>query len=73
MIFSTTANVRVLIRRRKSALGELLPLTHYVRMMRGILLRGSGIGDHLVGAVALVVFMLVTFALAIRLFKKEIG
>jgi len=54
-------------------LGELLPLTHYVRMMRGILLRGSGLSDHLVEAGALLLFLTVTMAMAVRLFKKEIG
>jgi ABC-2 type transport system permease protein len=54
-------------------LGELLPLTHYVRMMRGILLRGSGIGDHLVEVAALTAFLTATMFLAVRLFKKEIG
>ncbi len=54
-------------------LGELLPLTHFVRMTRGILLRGSGIGDHLPEAAALVLFFAVTLAVATRLFKKEIG
>jgi ABC-2 type transport system permease protein len=54
-------------------LGELLPLTHYVRMMRGILLRGSGLGDHLVEVGALLLFLTVTLALAVRLFKKEVG
>ncbi len=53
-------------------LGELLPLTHYARMMRGILLRGSQIGDHLPEAAALTVFLVVALAAATRLFKKEI-
>jgi ABC-2 type transport system permease protein len=54
-------------------LGELLPLTHYARMARGILLRGSGLGDHLTDAAALALFLIVTLVLATRLFKKEIG
>jgi ABC-2 type transport system permease protein len=54
-------------------LGELLPLTHYARMTRGILLRGSGLGDHLGDSGALLLFFVVTLLLATRLFKKEIG
>ena len=54
-------------------LGQLLPLTHYVRMTRGILLRGSGLGDLLPEAGALALFLVVTLALATRVFKKEIG
>jgi len=53
-------------------LGELLPLTHYVRMTRGIMLRGSGIGDHWGDALALTVFLALMLGLATRLFKKEI-
>lgn len=53
-------------------LGELLPLTHYARMTRGIMLRGSSIGDHLGDAMALALFLVVTLTLATRLFKKEI-
>ena len=54
-------------------IGEVLPLTHYIRMVRGILLRGSGLGDHLPEAAALLVFLLVTLAIATKLFKKEVG
>jgi ABC-2 type transport system permease protein len=54
-------------------LGQLLPLTHYVRMARGILLRGSGMADLLPEAGALLLFLVVTLAAATRLFKKEIG
>jgi ABC-2 type transport system permease protein len=54
-------------------LGELLPLTHYARMVRGILLRGSGLGDLKTETVALLLFLVVTLGLATRLFKKELG
>lgn len=54
-------------------LGQLLPLTHYARMTRGILLRGSGLGDLLLEAGALTLFLLVTLVAATRLFKKEVG
>ena len=54
-------------------IGQLLPLTHYARMARGILLRGSGFGDHLGDAAALLLFLIITLAMATRLFKKEIG
>ncbi len=53
--------------------GLALPLTHYIRMVRGILLRGSGMGDHLAEAAALLLFLVVTLAIATRLFKKEVA
>ncbi len=54
-------------------LGELLPLTHYARMVRGILLRGSGLGDLLGEAAALLLFLVATLVLATRLFKKQLA
>jgi len=53
-------------------LGELLPLTHYVRMTRGILLRGAGMADYPADALALLLFLIATLGLATRLFKKEV-
>ncbi len=54
-------------------LGEMLPLTHFIRAARGILLRGSSIFDHLGEVGAMLVFCLVGFVAATRLFKKELG
>jgi ABC-2 type transport system permease protein len=54
-------------------LGEILPLTHYSRMVRGILLRGTGLEEMLGEAAALVVFLVATLVLATRLFKKQLG
>jgi ABC-2 type transport system permease protein len=53
-------------------LGEALPLTHFIRAARGILLRGSSVFDHLgeVGAMAL--FCAVGFVAATRLFTKQL-
>jgi ABC-2 type transport system permease protein len=54
-------------------LGQLLPMTSFARICRGILLRGAGLGDHLTDVAALLLFLAVTLALATRIFKKEIG
>lgn len=54
-------------------LGQLLPLTHFVRISRGILLRGASLGDHVWEVAALVLFLMITLGLATRLFKKELG
>ena len=54
-------------------LGELLPLTHYVRISRGILLRGAGLDAHLAEAGALLLFVAAFLALATRLFKKQVA
>lgn len=54
-------------------LGELLPLTHFVRITRGILLRGSGLADHLQEMAALALFCGLTLLMATRLFRKDLG
>ncbi len=53
-------------------LGETLPLTHFIRATRGILLRGSSLAEHIPEIVAMLVFSLIGFILAIRLFKKRL-
>lgn len=53
-------------------LGELLPLTHYIRLVRGILLRGAGLSELATDAGALAVFTLVGLIIASRLFHKRL-
>lgn len=53
-------------------LGEMLPLTHFIRMTRGILLRGSTTFDHLPEFGAMFVFTLIGFIAATRLFTKQL-
>ena len=48
-------------------------MTHYIRMVRGILLRGSAFTDHLPEAGAMLLFLVVTLAIATKLFRKEMG
>ena len=45
------------------AIGEVLPLTHFLRIVRGILLKGNGLAEVLPEAWPLLVFMLVVLAL----------
>lgn len=51
---------------------ELLPLTHFVRLIRGIMLRGAGIGELLPEIQALAIFMAVTLAIAVGRFRKRL-
>ncbi|MCP5106730.1 MAG: ABC transporter permease [bacterium] len=53
-------------------LGEILPLTHFIRAARGILLRGSTLLEHINEITAMLLFSIVLFALATRLFKKRL-
>ncbi|MBS0465412.1 MAG: ABC transporter permease [Proteobacteria bacterium] len=51
---------------------EVLPLTHFLRLIRGVLLRGGTLGQMWPDALALAAFTLVTMALAIARFRKRL-
>ena len=54
-------------------MGELLPLTHFIRVTRGILLRGASLLDHYQGILAMLIFTLVGFAAATIFFQKKLN
>ncbi|WP_426271280.1 ABC transporter permease [Dyella kyungheensis] len=53
-------------------ISEALPLTHFMRLIRGIILRGADLGDLWHDALALVAFIAIMLTLAIRLFHKRL-
>ncbi len=53
-------------------LGEALPLTHFLRIVRSILLKGNGLGEVLPEAWPLLVFMLVVMVLGLRVFRNTL-
>jgi ABC-2 type transport system permease protein len=53
-------------------IGEALPLTHYLRIVRAIMLKGSAIADLRYDAVALFVLMLVAMTIAVRRFRRTL-
>ena len=58
--------------RAAQLLAELLPLTHFVRMVRGIMLRGAGLGELLPEIQALLLFFAIVLALAMFRFHKRL-
>ncbi len=54
------------------AIGEVLPLTHFLRIVRGITLKGSGFGDMQIDVLALTLFMVAAMALALFRFRKTL-
>ncbi len=54
------------------AFGEVLPLTHFLRIVRGITLKGNGFADMQMDVLALVVFMIAAMALALFRFRKTL-
>jgi ABC-2 type transport system permease protein len=54
------------------AIGEALPLTHFLRIVRGITLKGIGFADMQMDVLALVVFMAVAMGLALFRFRRTL-
>ncbi|HEX9753460.1 MAG TPA: ABC transporter permease [Methyloceanibacter sp.] len=54
------------------AIGEALPLTHFLRIVRGITLKGIGFADMQTDVLALVIFMLVAMGLALFRFRRTL-
>jgi ABC-2 type transport system permease protein len=53
-------------------IGEILPLTHFLRAVRGIMLKGTGIADMAVDVAALVVFTALIMAVALFRFRTTL-
>jgi ABC-2 type transport system permease protein len=53
-------------------IGELLPLTHYLRIVRGIMLKGATLYDLQFEALALIGLMLLAVAIALRRFRRTL-
>ena len=52
--------------------GECLPLTHYVRIVRGIMLKGADVGDMQRDALWLAGLMLIAMTVAVRRFRQTL-
>lgn len=53
-------------------IGEGLPLTHYIRIVRGIMLKGADLRDLHMEALALLALMLVAMTFAVRRFRRTL-
>jgi ABC-2 type transport system permease protein len=53
-------------------IAEILPLTHFVRMIRGILLRSASIGEVGTELIPLAIFFALTMSLAVLRFRKRL-
>jgi ABC-2 type transport system permease protein len=53
-------------------LAEILPLTHFLRLIRGVMLRGAGLPELWPDVAALIAFTAVMMTLAISRFRKRL-
>ena len=53
-------------------IGEALPLTHYLRIVRAIMLKGSSIADLRYDAIAMAVLMLIAMTIAVTRFSRTL-
>ena len=53
-------------------IGEALPLTHYLRIVRSIMLKGSSLADLRYDAVALFILMLIAMTIAVTRFRRTL-
>ena len=54
------------------AIGEALPLTHFIRIVRGIMLKGNRFADMRIDVAALAIFMLAAMGLALLRFRRTL-
>jgi ABC-2 type transport system permease protein len=54
-------------------IGELLPLTHFLRIVRGVVLKGAAIGELLPEVGAILLFLVVALAVATLSFTKRLA
>jgi len=53
-------------------LGEVLPLTHYLRIVRGVLLKGNGIADVLVHVWPIALFAAVALTIGVKRYRQTL-
>ena len=53
-------------------LAEVMPLTHFLRLVRGIMLRGAGLAELWPSLAALGVFIAVMFTIAVSRVRKRL-
>jgi ABC-2 type transport system permease protein len=53
-------------------LGQVLPLTHFLRILRGILLKGSGVAEILPHLWPIALFVVVTAAIALKRYRETL-
>jgi ABC-2 type transport system permease protein len=53
-------------------LGEMLPLTHFLRIVRGVLLKGNGFGDTLLHLWQIALFAVIALAIGVKRYRQTL-
>jgi ABC-2 type transport system permease protein len=53
-------------------LGEMLPLTHFLRIVRGILLKGNGVAEILPNVWPMLLFLLIAGTIALNRYRETL-
>jgi ABC-2 type transport system permease protein len=53
-------------------IGEALPLTHYLRIVRSIMLKGASLSDLYIDTLALAGLMLLAMTIAVTRFRRTL-
>jgi ABC-2 type transport system permease protein len=53
-------------------IGEVLPLTHFLRVVRGILLKGNGFGEVSLQVWQIVLFAILALTVGIRRYRQTL-
>lgn len=53
-------------------LGEMLPLTHFLRIVRGILLKGNGLFDIFQPVLAMFLFMIIVILIGLKRYRRTL-
>ena len=53
-------------------IGEVLPLTHYLRVVRGILLKGNGLSEIAPDLWPIVLFLVVMLTIGIKRYRQTL-
>ena len=54
------------------AIGTVLPLTHFLRLVRGVMLRGNGLADAWPNIWPMLIFLLVVSTIAVRRYRQTL-
>jgi ABC-2 type transport system permease protein len=54
------------------AIGELLPLTHFLRIVRGILLKGNGLAEVMLQLWQIVLFAIIVLTVGVKRYRKTL-